>query len=201
MESDNGKLIIKVHCPAAANVKVFLNGTERTEIETDGNPVEVRVLQVLPDGGAARGEKLRVYYGSVFGRKLRYGTDVESPFHAGFEGTIRAGEEGTVGFTLTCMEGRYRIYPERECFVEGSVRSYERNEDSGLWKLVLGSVLLPLLIILLLAFRALGRSDAPVAAKAAFGILYGILMIGAIGLFFYRTRHTRYYSTGVEHNE
>ena len=195
------ELRIKVHSPAGTDVKVFLNGIEASEIETNGQPVTVRVEQQPLPCGLTRKEKLQIYFASVFRRKLRYGTDIPTPFRARFTGTIRAAEEGTVGFSLAGMEGRYRIRPERDCFVPGSVKSQEINEDSGLWKLVLGAVLLPLLIILALAVWALLRSEAPTVGKAAFGILYGVLIIGAVGMFLERTRRTRSYPMGAEQNE
>jgi hypothetical protein len=195
------ELSVKVHSPAGTDVKVFLNGTEGTEIETGGQPVSVRIEQQPLPCGLSRKEKLGVYYASVFRKRLRYGTDIPTPFRARFTGTVRAGEEGTLGFSLACMEGHYRILPDRDCFVPGSVRSQEVNEDSGLWKLVLGTVLLPLLIILFLAVWALFRSEAPTVAKSAFGILYGVLIIGAVGMFLERTRRTRSYPTGAEQNE
>ena len=195
------ELRIKVHSPAGTDVKVFLNGAECTEIETNGQPVTVRVEQQPLPCGLTRKEKMQIYFASVFRRKLRYGTDIPTPFRARFTGTIRAAEEGTVGFSLACMEGRYRILSERDCFVPGSVKSQEINEDSGLWKLVLGAVLLPLLIILALAVWALLRSEAPTVGKAAFGILYSVLIIGAVGMFLERTRRTRSYPMGAEQNE
>ena len=195
------ELRIKVHSPAGTDVKVFLNGIEASELETNGQPVTVRVEQQPLPCGLTRKEKLQIYFASVFRRKLRYGTDIPTPFRARFTGTIRAAEEGTVGFSLACMEGRYRILPDRDCFVPGTVKSLEINEDSGLWKLVLGAVLLPLLIILALAVWALLRSEAPTVGKAAFGILYGVLIIGAVGMYLERTRRTRSYPMGAEQNE
>ena len=184
---------VKVHHPAGTDVKVYLNGAECSEIETDGQPVSVIIEQTPKGTEGGRSERLKLYYASVFGRKLRYGTDVPSPFRARFSGTLKPGTEGTVSFTLACMEGRYRIVPEGNCFIKGSVQSMEINDDSGLFKIVLGTVLIPLLIIFSLAFAALYKPDVPTVARIGFGIVYAVIIAGALFVFFEKTRRKRYY--------
>lgn len=196
------EISVKVHCPIGTEVKVFLNGEERRTIEAAERPALVRIEQVPFGKGRMPGrEKMKQYYSSVFGQKIRYGIDMPSPFRAVFEGAIVPGTEGQVGFSLVCLDGHYRIVPERECFTQGSIRSYEENQDSGLWKIVLGSILLPLIMILSLGFAALWDASIPAAARAAFGTIYALIILGGVFLFCSRTRRKRYYSTGVESDE
>ena len=197
-----GEIQVKVHCPIGTSVRTYLDGAERNTVQAaDGQAVKVSVVQDSVSGRPGKAELLKLYYSSVFGQKIRYGIDMPSPFRAVFEGTVTAGAEGQVEFSLVCLDGHYRIVPDRECFTPGSVRSYEENLDSGLWKLVLGSILMPLLIVLSLGFAALWDASVPAAARAVFGTLYAIIILGGVFLFFSKTRRKRYYSTGVERNE
>ena len=196
------EISVKVHCPIGTEIKVFLNGEERRTIETTDRPSVVRIEQVPSEKGRMpNGEKLKRYYASVFGQKIRYGIDIPSPFRAVFEETVAQGTEGQVAYSLLCLDGHYRIVPEYDSSVRGSVRSYEENLDSSLWKVVLGSILLPMLIILCLGFAALWSASVPAAARAVFGTLYAVIILGGVFLFFSKTRRRRYYSTGVENDE
>ena len=195
-------ITVKVHCPIGAAVRVRLDGEERNEISVpEGQGVKVFIEQVPNGNRPSKSELFKIYLSSIFGKRIRYGADVPSPFRAEFAGTIAPGTEGTVGFSLVCLEGRYRIVPDQDVFVKGSVRSCEVNDDSGLWKAALGVILVPLLVILSLGLVALFSSEVPAVAQAGFGTLYVIMMLAGIGMFLQKTKHKRYYSTGVEQNE
>ena len=196
------EITVKVHCPIGAAVRVILDGEERSEISVpDGQGVKVLAEQVPNGNRPSKSELFKTYLSSIFGKRIRYGSDIPSPFRAEFAGTIAPGTEGTVGLSLVCLDGHYRIVPDRDVFIKGSVRSCEINDDSGLWKGALSVILVPLLIILSLGLAALFSVEVPPVAQAGFATLYAVVMLAGIWMFLQRTKHKRYYSTGVENNE
>ena len=187
---------VKVHCPAGTEVRTYLDDTECAGITLPSErPVKVMIEQQADGKRPSGWELYRLYFSCIVGRKIRYGVDVPSPFRASFEGIIAPGTEGTVSFSLVCMEGRYRIVPDRECFVKDSVKSYEINDDSRVWSVVLCTVLVPLLIVFVLALTALWNGDVPQAARVGFGIGYCVIMIGALAVMFGKVKKKRKYTT------
>lgn len=188
-----GIVRVHTHCPAGTSVRVYLDGQEGREIRvSDGQRVQLRIVQdrtVRP----ARGELLAMYLRSAFSAKqIRYGLDIPSPFYAELTGSVCPVGEEDVSVTLVCNEGHYAILAD-----EGSVindrECREFNADRGIWALLLGLVLLPLVLIYALGLIVLW-SDAgtPLAARIGFSIIYSVAVVAVTVSFLLRIRSSRH---------
>lgn len=183
------------HCPSGKAVRIWMNGKERSALSTEkGEHVSIRIEQQPDTVPAPFSKRLRQYMGAVFlRRKLRYGLDVPSPFRAVWEGNVIAGEETEdITFTLACMDGRYAVIPDSERYEKASVRSYEINDDNKVWAVLLGSILVPLVLIYALALTVLLRDDtAPAGGKILVSCIYTVIMLAAFGILFGKTQRVR----------
>ena len=190
-----GTITVKCHCPEGNSVHVFLDGVERDFVMVqEGQTVHVKIEQTLRQGRPQGWELVKAYLRCVFsGREIRYDSDIPSPFQAVYEGDFCAGSlDAELSFTLVSQKGHYAIFKDETTMAGSRERAYENNADSGVWKLLLAVVMIPLAVVYASGMAALFIGEnVPTTAKIIFGTLYSLVFAGVLISFFLKVRKVR----------